>query len=289
VRVIVVGDVMVDVLAVLPGELAVGSDTPAEISLLGGGSAANTAAWLAAAGASCTFVGRVGDDILGRKAVDELASAGVDLAVTVDPSLPTGTCIVLVDPRGERTMVPSAGTNAVGGVVPALTAADHVHVSGYAFFHTESFAAAASALRAADSADGTTSIDAASAAPLREFGPAAFLDALIAPTLLFANADEAAVLTGTADLEAAARALGRRCGEAIVKCGAAGAVWSNGREVRRETPAPVVAIDSTGAGDAFAAGVLAARLSGADVAASLRAGNALAARAVRQRGARPIP
>jgi ribokinase len=287
VRVICVGDVMIDVLAQLPGALAVGSDTPAEISLLGGGSAANTAAWLVAAGVSSTFVGRVGDDILGRKAVDELAAAGIDIAVTVDPALPTGTCIVLVDPTGERTMVPSAGTNAVGGTVPPLAASDHLHVSAYALFHPESSAAATAGLRAAASAGISTSVDAASAAPLRRFGAAAFFGTLTAPTLLFANADEAAVLTGTRDVESSARALAIRCGEAIVKCGAEGAVWSDGHHMIRETPAAAVPIDSTGAGDAFAAGVLAARLSGADVISSLVAGNALAARAIAQRGARP--
>jgi ribokinase len=287
VRVICVGDVMIDVLAQLPGELAVGSDTPATISLLGGGSAANTAAWVVAAGGSATFVGRVGDDILGRKAVDELAGGGVDLAVTVDPSLPTGTCIVLVDPSGERTMVPSAGANAVGGSAPPLVASDHVHVSGYALFHPVSGSTAVAGLAAAHDAGCSLSADAASAAPLRAFGPEAFLAALPASTLLFANDDEAAVLSGTRDVDAAAQALGRRNGEAIVKCGVAGAVWSDGTHVVRVAPEQLVAVDSTGAGDAFAAGVLVARQSGADVTEALRAGNALAGRAIAQRGARP--
>jgi ribokinase len=287
-RLICLGDVMVDVLARLPGELAVGSDTPAEIALLGGGSAANTAVWCVAAGVPSIFVGRVGDDALGRKALDELAQAGVEAVVSVDPALPTGTCIVLVAPDGERTMVPSAGANAVGGDVPPLRAGDHLHVSGYALFHPESCARAVAALAAARSAGATVSIDAASAAPLAAFGPDRFLDA-VAPGLLFANCDEAAALTGTTDPAVAARQLGARCGAAMVKCGADGAVWSDGGAVVVETSSPVVPVDSTGAGDAFAAGVLAARRSGADPATALRAGNALAARAIGRRGARPVP
>lgn len=286
VRVYCVGDVMVDVLAQLPGELEIGSDTPAPISLSGGGSAANTAAWLAFAGVATTFVGRVGDDPLGRQAVDDLTQAGVDLAVTVDPSVPTGTCIVLVDPSGERTMVPSAGANAVGGTVPELAADDHLHVSGYALFHPDACAAALDALRAARTAGATVSIDAASAAPLRAFGPRRFLDT-VAPALLFANLDEAAVLTGTRDAEVAVLRLGKRCGEAIVKHGASGAAWSDGAEVVSATPDALTPFDSTGAGDAFAAGVLAARRAGAPIAESLRAGNDLAARAVARAGARP--
>jgi sugar/nucleoside kinase (ribokinase family) len=129
-------------------------------------------------------------------------------------------------------------------------------------------------------------VDAASAAPLRSYGPARFLD-LVSPALLFSNADEAAVFTGTADLDAAAGALGRRCGEAIVKCGADGAVWSDGTQVVRVPAEPVRVVDSTGAGDAFAAGVLAARRTGAAPEAAVRAGHALAARAVARPGARP--
>lgn len=285
-RVVCVGDVMVDVLAQLPGELAVGSDTPSTIALLGGGSAANTATWLVAAGVPTTLVGRVGDDALGRKALDELAAAGVNLAVTLDPQLPTGICIVLVDPRGERTMVPSAGANVVGGSVPTLEVGSHLHVSGYALFHPASCASAVDALRVARESGCTVSVDAASAAPLRAFGPAEFL-AAVSPALLLANGDEAAVLTGSTDFDTAARTLGARCGEAIVKCGADGAVWSDGTRVVRSMPAPLVTLDSTGAGDAFAAGVLAARRSGAGVADSLRAGNELAAQAIARRGARP--
>ena len=89
-RVVCVGDLMVDVHARLPGPLALGSDTPAPIAFTGGGSAANTAAWLARGGCAATFVGRVGDDAFGRHAVDELHAAGVELEVSVDRSCPPG-------------------------------------------------------------------------------------------------------------------------------------------------------------------------------------------------------
>jgi sugar/nucleoside kinase (ribokinase family) len=218
---------MVDVLARLPGPLAIGSDTPAPIALLGGGSAANTAAWLAAAGARVTLIARVGDDALGRSAVAELAAAGVDLAVTVDPDRPTGTCIVLVDPAGERTMVPAAGANeSVGDILPAVSVGEQLHVSGYPLLRATSSAAVAAALTRARTAGASVSVDAASAAPLRDFGARRFLD-LIGAALLFANADEATVLTGADDPGEAARRLGARCGQAIVKCGADGAMWSD--------------------------------------------------------------
>lgn len=93
---------MIDLLAVLPGPLLAGTDTPADIRVAHGGSSANTAAWLASGGYDCTFVGRVGDDAFGREFVTVLRSAGVHPLVAVDPERPTGTCIVLVAPDGER-------------------------------------------------------------------------------------------------------------------------------------------------------------------------------------------
>ncbi len=285
-RVVCVGDVMVDVRAQLPRELARGSDTPAPITIGGGGSAANTAAWLVQAGCPATFVGRVGGDPLGQIALEELAASGVDLAVTVDHDVATGTCIVLVSPDGERTMVPSAGANAVGGEIPAFDASMHLHLSGYALFHPSAEQRARAALTTARQHGCAISIDAASAAPLLEYSPQRFIDA-VSPALFFANRDEAAVLTGTRDVEAAARALGLRCGEAIVKQGDADAVWSDGKRVVRVPGHDVTVVDSTGAGDAFAAGVLAARQAGADPGAALAAGHVLAARAIVRPGARP--
>ena len=286
-RVICVGDLMVDVVALLPSALQVGSDTPAPISVLGGGSAANTAAWLVAAGVPTTFAGRVGDDAFGRLALDELSASGIDLAVSVDQQLPTGICIVLVDADGERTMVPSAGANARLTIPPDLvTAGTALHVSAYAAFLPGARAAVDEAIAQAVATGVPVSVDAASVAPLRDFGTDAFLDWL-PRGVLFANHDEAALLAGTTDPTDAARTLAARSGEAVVKLGARGAVWSDGVRTTCEVSTQVPVVDSTGAGDAFAAGVLAARLAGADPSASLRAGNALAARAIARPGGRP--
>jgi ribokinase len=283
--VVCIGDLMVDVLARLPGPLAPGSDTPAAIAVLGGGAAANVAAWLVAAGASATFVGRVGDDALGRRAIDDLGAAGVDVRVELDPHRPTGTCIVLVDPDGERTMVPSAGANAAPGSLPALPAtADWLYVSGYALLGAGSRPFARAALDRARDLGWSIAVDAASAPPLRVVGPEVFLGWLGPDVLLFANADEALVLTGLADPAAAAQALAVGCGHAVVKRGAAGAVWSDGSGVRSVSAATTTVVDSTGAGDAFAAGFLAGA---GDIADALDNAVRLAARAVGGVGGRP--
>jgi ribokinase len=288
--VICVGDVMVDVLARLSGPLVTGSDTAATIDFHGGGSAANTAAWLARAAVPVTLVARVGADEFGRAARAALLADGVRAELTVDPHRPTGTCIVLVDRAGERTMVPSVGANDGPVAVPDELWAPGVqlHVSGYALLHAGSRASALAALATAGRLGASVSVDAASTAPLVEAGPREFLAWLPPGVLLLANADEAGVLTGAADPIEAADRLGAVVGEVVVKLGPAGATWSDGTQ---SITVPTVArppVDSTGAGDAFAAGLLAARLAGADVAASLAAGNRLAGEAISHPGARPI-
>jgi ribokinase len=287
-RIVVLGDVMVDVVVRLSGPLAQASDAPAEIRFRGGGSAANTAAWLAEAGAEVALVARVGEDERGRAAVEEVRAGGVDTRVAVDPERSTGTCLVLIDPGGERTMAPDAGAN--DGLVEAdvpgelLTEGAHLHVAGYALLREGSRAAARWAIDAARDAGMTVSVDPSSSALLS----AAFLDLAEGAGLLLPNASEAHALTGDSDPEAAGRALAGRFGEVVVTLGPGGALWTDGEQVLRAAAVEVDAVeDSTGAGDAFAAGFLHTRATRASTAEALAAGCKLAARAVGQAGARP--
>ena len=129
-----------------------GSDSPAPVVLTAGGSAANTAAWLAATGTPTVLVGRVGADLAGDAAVSALERVGVTVHLARDPDRPTGTCIVLVSPEGERTMVPDAGANAAlaRSDVPAglFDPASHLHLSGYALLNDGSRDAARHAIGA---------------------------------------------------------------------------------------------------------------------------------------------
>jgi sugar/nucleoside kinase (ribokinase family) len=287
-RIAVLGDVMVDVVVRLSEPLARGSDAPAQIRFHGGGSAANTAAWLAAAGAEPVLVGVVGDDERGREARAGLVAAGVDARLVVDPDLPTGTCLVLVGPDGERTMAPDAGANdalSEGDVFDELRGeGGHLHVSGYSLLRAGSRGAAIAAVERASSAGMTVSVDPSSSALLS----AEFLDWADGADLLLPNASEAYALTGDTDPERAARALGERFAEVVVTLGPEGALWTDGDAVLRAAAAPVdELVDSTGAGDAFAAGLLTARVAGMSNAEALAAGCRLAALAVTQVGARP--
>jgi ribokinase len=282
---VVLGDVMVDVVVRLSGPVARGSDTLARVEQRGGGSAANVAAWLARAGAAAVLLGRVGDDAAGRAVVAALRAEGVDVRVEVDQQRPTGTCVVLVEPGGERSLLPDRGANAAPVATAPPADAAHLHVAGYALFDPGARPAALAAMAAARAAGCPTSVDPASAVPLAA-AREAFLAWIDGVDLLLPNGDEAAALTGSADALTAARALTAHAREVVVTLGAAGALWTDGAAVERVAAAPTEVVDTTGAGDAFTAGLLAARTAGADRRAALEAGAALAARAVQRPGAR---
>nr|WP_284290958.1 pseudouridine-5'-phosphate glycosidase [Angustibacter aerolatus] len=177
---VVLGDVMTDVVARVDDPLALGSDTAAQVSTRQGGAGGNVAAWLAALGVRTTLVGRVGDDPFGREAADVLRQGGVDVRyLGLDPSAPTGTCVVLVGADGERTMLPDAGANSAlrAEHLPELPddIGHHLHVSGYTLLNPGSRDAGLAAVAAAHAAAVPVSVDAASAAPLEAVGAEAFL------------------------------------------------------------------------------------------------------------------
>jgi ribokinase len=287
-RVVVVGDVMVDVVARLGGPVAPGSDSPARVAFQGGGQAANTAAWLAVAGARVALVGRVGADAAGREAVDELGALGVETRIAVDPDRSTGTCVVLVTPDGERTMFPDAGANAALAVADLpddlFEVGGHLHVAGYALLRDGSRSAALSAVERAGAAAMTVSVDPSSAALLSD----GLLRVVKGVDLLLPNDLEARALTGLSDPSTAARALSETFAEVVVTLGEDGALWTDGSEVLQVSSQAADVVDTTGAGDAFAAGLLAARVRGASPQEALEAGCALAGRAVAVSGARPV-
>ncbi|SCL33130.1 Sugar or nucleoside kinase, ribokinase family [Micromonospora pallida] len=292
-RVVVVGDVVTDVVAVVAGPLAIGSDTPAEIRVTGGGQAANTAAWLAELGVPVTLVGAVGDDEAGRARVAELTRAGIDCAVVAYGDRPTGSVVVLAS-GVERTMLTERGANErltgaqVRSALAGASDARHLHLSAYPLLDAVSRDAGLAALAAAREGGLTTSVDAASAAPLRQVGAAAFLDWVRGVDLLLVNADEAEVLAGGTDPAERARTLTATARYVVVKCGSAGSVWAGPDGTVTTAPAQRVAVvDVTGAGDAFAAGLIAGWLAGATPAAALARAGGLGARAVAGVGARP--
>jgi sugar/nucleoside kinase (ribokinase family) len=279
-RVVVVGDLMTDALARARFPLARASDTPAS--------------WLAVEGSEVAFVGRRGADITGRNRDMELMGYGVDARLVMDPERPTGTCVVLVTHKGERTMLSDPGANAALSPedLPRdiFMAGSHLHMSGYTLINDGSRDAGLAALDLARRAGMSISVDCASAAPVERTGAEPFLEWTHGAKLLFANSDQAKVLTGREEPEAAAKVLTAWFPQVVVKMNADGALWyTNNRAEPIRVSAEQVdrVVDGTGAGDAFTAGFLPPWLEGKPPAEALAAGNALAAKCIANLGARP--
>ncbi|MCB1040243.1 MAG: carbohydrate kinase family protein [Acidimicrobiales bacterium] len=284
--VLVVGDLMVDVVASHRDPLVEGSDTPARIVLAGGGSAANTACWLASLGEPPRLLSACGDDAFGTMALRDLEAAGVRSIGPVLEGASTGVCLVLVDGTGERTMLPDRGANdrlPMSVVVEALDPMPSwVHLSGYAILHEGSRNAGRAVLSAGIASGAVVSVDAASTAPIRAVGAEAFLQWIDGASLVLANDDEVEALGGVA-------AVLRHVDAVAVKHGAAGATWTDGHQHIRAEALTVDVVDSAGAGDAFAAGWIAAVRCGDDETAALAAAVRAGATAVASAGARPAP
>lgn len=106
---VLVGDLMMDITAVTNEPINYASDTRAQISIQPGGGAATTAAWLAHLGEDVHLIGALGDDLFATMFREALTGLGVHLHASKIRGTATGTCIVLVDATGERTMLPDPG------------------------------------------------------------------------------------------------------------------------------------------------------------------------------------
>jgi sugar/nucleoside kinase (ribokinase family) len=289
-EVVVVGDLATDVVVLLEGSPAPGSDRPAAIRSRGGGAGANVAVHLARLGMPVTFAGCVGDDAAGTGLVAELAAAGVTPVVRTVAGAATGTIVSLVEPGGQRSMLADRGANLAlePADVPVPVPGGHLHLSGYSLFAPGPRAAGLAALAAARAAGCTVSVDPASTGPLAAYGVRRWLADTAAATLVLPNADEARLLTGCADPAAAARALAAHHPVAVVTLGADGALWADGGRLVHRPAHPATVVDTTGAGDAFTAGLLSVWLAApdGDPVAALEAGLARAAAVVARPGAR---
>ena len=286
-RIICIGELMADVVALLSDEIAYGSDTSAKITYNGGGAAANVASWLGVNGADVTLVARVGEDASGQEGINLIKACNVKSGVVKDARAATGTVIVVVAPNGERTMLPDSGANGLLAVtdVPSLTSSDRVYLSGYLLLNPQSREAAIAILEIAREAGAQICVDPASAAPILRLGAIEFLSWLGQVDVLLANLDEARALTGEIDPWLAAEQLLNSARTVIVKLGSAGAIGLT-RTYRAQVSALSIhqVVDTTGAGDAFAAGFLLANQS---LDESLAAGAKVAADCVVSVGARP--
>ncbi len=270
-----IGDLVEDVVAWLSTDIAHGTDTGVEIHRRRGGSAANVAVAAAGTGATVRFIGRVGTDAIATSLVSDLVAAGVDAVVQREGR--TGTIVVLVDPTGERSMLPDrAAAVELDHIGDAdLAGVTWLHVPAYSLVHGPLAEVSAGAIATVAGRGGAVSIDVSSVAIIETLGVGRFADMLhhFGPKVVLCNRDEA-------DLLGISRAGGIAGAEiTVVKDGPHEAVALDGSAVVARVPATPIATvrDTTGAGDAFAAGFITAMMDSADVEAALRRGHDVAA------------
>jgi sugar/nucleoside kinase (ribokinase family) len=276
----VVGDLVEDIVVWPAAAVLAGTDNPCSVHRTRGGSAANVAA-LAAPLVRTRFIGCVGDDAAGAWLERALLATGAD--VRLQRRDRTGSVVVIVDPTGERTMFPDRAAAALLSADAVRWVADDVdvlHVPAYAFGGGSTATSVAAMARAVRARGGRVTVDASAASLIDDLGAEAFLThvAALEPTLLFANRDEAAAM-GLAE-----RSL--PC-VAILKDGPRPVTLLEPGRAPVEVPAELVADvrDTTGAGDAFAAGTLAAWITGDDLIEACAAGHRLAAAVLATPGA----
>ncbi|KRC65145.1 hypothetical protein ASE12_10435 [Aeromicrobium sp. Root236] len=272
--ILVVGD-LVDDIGVRPlGTVNPASDTVSEIRMTAGGSAANVAAWLGHLGTPVRFVGRCGADGVARHTA-ALEAYGVDARISGDPDLPTATIVLTLDDEADRTMYVDRAANTT------LTAADlpddvwddvtWLHLTGYSFFDDGVRPVVQGLIAEAKTRGAGVSIDPSSLGFLEAAGREVMLGWLNGADLVFPNDDEQGFLALDGD-------------RVVLTRGAKGASFRG-----HDVPAlPTDVVDTTGAGDAFCAGFLAAWTVDADAGRALTGGASAAAACVAVRGARPV-
>ncbi len=292
-NVLCIGDVMFDVIAqisVAPQLINFGSDTRAKISTHGGGAGGNVASWLRVAGAQSHIVAKVGEDSAGRALIAEFDALGVSHANLYAKGVDTGVIVILVDPLGERTMLAGAGANSLLQLsdLPDLKGFDAVYLTGYALLNPASRDITRSMIAEIKRAGIPIFFDPATVGGMIAVETSEILSWLPSMHCVLLNEEEAIFLTGDTNLETALDQLLSSCAVAVIKRGSLGAVGKiRGGEMLSADAIQVEMIDTTGAGDSFAAGFIAATLSGSDLLSALVAATTIAAQCVAIIGARP--
>lgn len=293
ISVLCIGDVMLDVIArinVSPQKINYGSDTASRISTSSGGAAGNVAAWLTRTDAHSTIISHVGDDPAGAAIVAEFDALGVTHGDLVIPNETSGVVVVLVDSSGERTMFPDKGANSrlTLADLPDLSDFQAVYISGYALLNPLARDGVLAMIEKIKADGLPIYFDPASVGAMKDVTDKELHRWFSMMDVLLLNEEESIYLTGSVDIERALDYLVDFSQVVVIKRGSAGAI----AKVRGfdSISVPAIAksiVDTTGAGDSFAAGFIASFLHNHDLTAALLAGSELAAGCVAIVGARP--
>jgi sugar/nucleoside kinase (ribokinase family) len=261
---------------------------------ISGGSAANTMAGIAALGLRAAFVGQIADDQLGAIFAHDMRALGVRFETPPIPAPPpTGACLILVTPDAQRTMSTSPGAS--HELTPAaldpelIRSASVTFLEGYLWGPEGPREAMLEAARIAQAAGRNVAftLSESLSIPGRRKGVIGMIESGLVD-ILFGNEHEVRHLTGCAALADCIDSLSAKVGTLVITRGAHGAVGIENREWIEIAASPVEhVVDTTGAGDLFAAGFIAARCRGHTLSACLGAGAIAAAEVISHFGARP--
>lgn len=261
---------------------------------ISGGSAANTLAGMAAMGCRCGFIGQVADDPLGAIFAHDIRAHGIAFDTAPRPGEPpTARCLILVTPDAQRTMNTFLGASqflpALALDAPMIRSAGILYLEGYLWDPSEPRAAMRSAIAIAREAGRKVAFTLSDAFVINRHRAdflALLREGLI--DILFANEVEIAALAERNDWDEAVAQIADQVETLVVTRGEAGAIAVR-QGTRYAVPAATVArvLDTTGAGDLFAAGFLAGQIAGHDPAACLEMGALAAAEVISHYGARP--
>jgi sugar/nucleoside kinase (ribokinase family) len=293
INVLCIGDVMLDVIArinVSPQKINFGSDTASRISTSSGGAAGNVAAWLTRTDARSTIVSHVGDDPAGAAIVAEFDALGVDHGDLVIPGETSGVVVVLVDSSGERTMFPDKGANSrlTLADLPDLSRFQAVYISGYALLNPLARDGVLAMIEKIKADGLPIYFDPASVGAMKDVADKELHNWFSMMDVLFLNEEESIYLTGSVDIERALNYLLDFSQVVVIKRGSAGAIAkARGFDSISLPAVEATVLDTTGAGDSFAAGFIASFSKNHDLTAALQAGGELAAGCVAIVGGRP--
>jgi len=288
-KILCIGDLALDVISQLKEPINYGNDTASRISSHPGGQAANVATWITRTHSKAQLVARVGNDPVGFALISDLDKYGVEHMNLMHSGRPTGVVVILVDSNGERTMFPDNGANADLEVsdLPPLADVDGVYVSGYALLDFRSREAVLSMIAKIKAAGKPIYFDPTTTGAMKIVSRDEVLSWVKLMDGILLNSEEALYLGDAKDVETAEKNLTAYTPLVVIKLGSRGAMAVHKEIVAKVSAVTTNVVDTTGAGDSFAAGFIPKWLETNDLEAALSAGTALAAKCVATVGARP--
>lgn len=288
-KVLCIGDLALDVIAQLKESINYGNDTSSRISTHPGGQAANVSTWITRTNTKAQLVARVGNDPVGFALISDLDKYGVEHMNLMRSGRPTGVVVILVDANGERTMFPDNGANADLEVndLPPLDGIDGVYLSGYALLDFRSRDAVLAMVKKIKAAEIPIFFDPTTTGAMKIVSREEVLSWVALMDGVLLNAEEALYLGDSMQIELAEENLKTFTPLVVIKLGSRGAMAVFNDQSVRVAAVTTNVVDTTGAGDSFAAGFIPMWLETRELEKALSAGTALAAKCVATVGARP--